>query len=66
MPKGQVYNAGEMSFSLSYEQKNNQVIFIQEYTNNELILTQDKFESWNKMLDVLFPTYKEILSFSKI
>ncbi|WP_165501791.1 transglutaminase domain-containing protein [Pedobacter frigiditerrae] len=66
MPKGQVYNAGAMSFKLTYEQKNNQIFFTQEYTNNELMLIQDQFEAWNKMLDNLFPTYKEILSFSKI
>ncbi len=66
IPKGQSYHEGNMSFSLSYEQKNNQLFFIQEYTNNELMLTQDQFEAWNKMLDHLLPTYKEILSFSKI
>lgn len=66
LPKGEVYNSGAMSFSLSYEQKNDQIIFNQEYTNNELMLFPDKFESWNQMLDHLFPTYKEILSFSKI
>ncbi|WP_182921346.1 DUF3857 domain-containing protein [Pedobacter planticolens] len=66
LPKGQTYNSEAMSFSLSYEQKGNQLIFIQEYTNNELMLTQDKFEAWNKMLDNLFPMYKETLSLSKI
>ena len=66
MPKGQTYSAGAMSFSLSYEQKNDQIFFIQEYTNNELMLIPDQFEGWNNMLDSLLPAYKDILSFSKI
>ncbi len=65
LPQGKSYHNSVWGFDLKYEQKGNWVILTQEYDNDELLLTPDKFENWNKVLENLFPLYKETLSLSK-
>jgi len=37
----------------------------QSFENNHLLLQPDKFQAWNKVLENLFPLYKETISLSK-
>jgi hypothetical protein len=64
LPEGKTYHNNVWGFDIKYEQKGNLVTFTQEFDNNNLLLTSEQFESWNKVLDNLFPAYKETLSFS--
>ncbi len=66
LPKGNTFRNSACGISINYEQKGNKIILTQEYDNNDLLLTADKFDAWNKALDNLFAMYKETLSFSKL
>ncbi|HEY4966422.1 MAG TPA: hypothetical protein VII28_08485, partial [Puia sp.] len=66
IPPSKSYHNAVWGFDMKYEQKGNWVILTQQFDNDHLMLTKDQFESWNKVLENLYPTYKETLSFSKI
>lgn len=65
LPPGKSFHNDVWGFDISYEQKGNWVIMTQQFDNDNLLLTADKFAGWNKALQSLFPTYKETLSLSK-
>ncbi|MDR3693513.1 DUF3857 domain-containing protein [Mucilaginibacter sp.] len=65
LPQGKSYHNKVWGFDLKYEQKGNWVVLTQEFDNNDLTLTSDEFEAWNKVLQNLFPLYKETLSLTK-
>lgn len=66
LPQGKSFHNNIWGFDLEYQQKGNYIIFTQQFDNNDLILTTDKFQSWNKVLEYLYPLYKESISLSKI
>jgi hypothetical protein len=66
LPKGKSFHNKVWGFDMQYEQKGNWVILTQEFDNENLMLTNDDFELWNKVLENLYPLYKETLSLSKI
>ncbi len=65
MPQGKSFHNAVWGFDLSYEQKGNQLILTQEFDNDHLLLQADQFEAWNKVLENLFPLYKETVSIAK-
>lgn len=65
LPQGKSYHNKVWGFDLKYEQKGNWVVLTQEFDNDDLTLTSDEFEAWNKVLQNLFPLYKETLSLTK-
>jgi hypothetical protein len=65
LPAGKSYKNDVWGFELRYEQQNNQLILTQQFDNDHLLLTPDKFQDWNKVLENLFPSYKETISLSK-
>ncbi|KIC93537.1 hypothetical protein OI18_17465 [Flavihumibacter solisilvae] len=65
MPGGKSFRNDMWGFEIRYEQKNNQIILTQEFDNNHLLITPDKFQQWNRVLENLFPAYKETISLSK-
>jgi len=52
-------------FDIKYEQKKNQLVMTQLFENNDLLLPPSKFQAWNKVLENLFPAYRESVSISK-
>lgn len=66
LPQNKSFRNDIWGFTISYRQNGNQVILTQEYDNNDLMLTSNRFQAWNKVLENLLPLYKETLSFSKI
>ncbi|RYU91669.1 DUF3857 domain-containing protein [Mucilaginibacter terrigena] len=66
LPKGKSFHNNVWGFNLQYEQKGNYVILTQELDNENLLLTSDQFQPWNKVLENLSPLYKETLSLIKI
>lgn len=65
LPKSISYHNDVWGMELSYEQKNDQIIVTQQFDNDQLLLTPEKFEAWNKVLEVLLPAYKETVSLAK-
>ncbi|MBI1780967.1 MAG: transglutaminase domain-containing protein, partial [Sphingobacteriales bacterium] len=65
LPSGKSFHNEVWGFDLSYEQKAQQVIYTLQFDNNQLLLTPDKFEAWNKVLENLIPMYKESVSLEK-
>lgn len=66
LPQGKTFHNNVWGFNLQYQQKGNYVILTQEFDNDSLLLTNDQFEPWNKVLENLSPLYKESLSLTKI
>lgn len=66
LPASKEFRNDVWGFNLKYEQKSNEVVMTQEFEENNLLLTADKFEAWNKVLDNLLPLYKETLSLEKL
>jgi len=65
LPPSKAYHNTVFGFDLQYEQKGDWVSLTQQFDNDHLMLTSDQFEAWNKVLQNLFPLYKETLSLSK-
>lgn len=65
LPKSKTYKNDVWGFEMTYEQKSNQVILTQVFQNDHMFLQPDKFQEWNKVLEQLFPLYKETVSLSK-
>ena len=66
LPQGKSYHNKVWGFDLQYQQKGNLIILTQEFDNEYLLLTNDDFQQWNKVLENLLPLYKETLSLTKI
>lgn len=65
LPSSKEYKNEVWGFKMKYEQRNNQVILTQEFDNDYMLLHPDKFSDWNKVLEQLFPLYKETVSLIK-
>jgi hypothetical protein len=65
LPASRSYHNDVWGFDLKYEQKGNWLILTQQFDNDHLMLSNDQFEAWNKVLEKLYPMYKETLSISK-
>ena len=65
LPQSKEFKNNVWGFKIKYEQKNNQVIMTQEFEDEHMLLQPDKFSDWNKVLEQLFPLYKETVSLIK-
>lgn len=65
LPPSKAYHNKVWGFDVKYEQKGNYVIMTQEFDNDNLMLAADGFDQWNKVLENLYPLYKETLSLAK-
>jgi hypothetical protein len=65
LPESKEYYNDVWGFSIRYEKKDTRVIMIQEFANDHILLSPDKFSEWNKVLEQLFPMYKETVSLSR-
>jgi Transglutaminase-like superfamily/Domain of Unknown Function with PDB structure (DUF3857) len=65
LPTSKSYHNDVWGFDIHYEQKDNWLILTQQFDNDHLMLSNEQFEAWNKVLENLYPMYKETLSISK-
>ncbi|GGA81285.1 DUF3857 domain-containing protein [Puia dinghuensis] len=65
LPQSKNYHNAVWGFNLSYEKKDRQVILTQEFDTGQLMLQPDQFADWNKVLEQLFPLYRETISLQK-
>jgi hypothetical protein len=65
VPEGKSFHNDVWGFDLKYEKYANSIVLTQEFDNDHLLLQPAQFEAWNKVLEVLFPLYKESVSLVK-
>lgn len=65
VPSIKSYSNDVWGVTLGYEQKGNDLIYQKEFRNNHLYLFPESFEKWNKVLENLFPVYKQSVVLSK-
>jgi hypothetical protein len=65
LPQNKSYHNAVWGFDLRYEQRGDLLVLTQEFDNDHLMLQPDQFADWNKVLENLFPLYKESVDLSK-
>jgi hypothetical protein len=65
VPEGKSFHNDVWGFDLKYEKTANTIVLTQEFDNDHLLLQPAQFEPWNKVLEQLFPLYKESVSLAK-
>jgi hypothetical protein len=65
LPVNETYKNDVWGFVMKYATTNNEVTLTQEFEDNQLMLQPSQFESWNKVLEHLFPHYKQTVVLSK-
>ncbi len=65
LPKSKSFHNDVWGFDINYEQKGNTLVMTQQFDNDYLMLEPAQFEAWNKVLENLFPLYKESLGLAK-
>jgi hypothetical protein len=65
LPKSDVFKNDVWGFVMEYKTEKDQVYLTQEFDTDHLMLYPDQFERWNKVLEHLFPNYKQTISLRK-
>ena len=65
LPQSKSFKNDVWGFDMKFEQKGNQVILTQQFNNEHMLLQPEKFSEWNKVLEQLYPLYKETISLIK-
>jgi hypothetical protein len=65
IPPSKTYHNDVWGFDLTYEEKPGELILSQQFDTEQLMLYPNQFEAWNKVLENLFPLYKESILISK-
>ncbi len=65
VPKSQTFKNDAWGFVMQYETKANNVYLTQEFVTDRLMLQPDQFEACNKVLEHLFPHYKQSIALTK-
>lgn len=65
IPKTDVYKNDVWGFTMNYSSSKNTITLSQEFDTDQLMLYPNQFEAWNKVLEQLFPNYKQTVSISK-
>jgi len=65
VPENKSFKNNLWGFDLSYKIENNKIIYTLQFDNATLMVKQNEFEQWNKVLEKLTPLYKEIVILSK-
>ncbi|HEX2535236.1 MAG TPA: transglutaminase-like domain-containing protein, partial [Chitinophagaceae bacterium] len=65
LPKSQQFQNNVWGFNLAYQNSSDRILLTQEFSTNTLLMQPDQFEAWNKVLENLFPHYKQSIVLSK-
>lgn len=65
LPQGEQFNNDVWGFSLQYAQNKEGLSLTQNFENRFMLIQPDQFERWNKVLERLFPHYKQTVVLSK-
>jgi hypothetical protein len=59
LPKSQTYQNDVWGFDMQYVAQVDKVVLTQKFDTDQLMLYPEQFEQWNKVLENLFPQYKQ-------
>ncbi len=65
LPESKSFHNPVWGFDMTYDVEGNYVVMAQRFDNDQLLLTSDQFEQFNKVLENLYPQYKKTLTLSK-
>ncbi|AXE19001.1 hypothetical protein DR864_15215 [Runella rosea] len=65
LPENRSFSNPDFGFTLSYEQKNGQIIARTKLMLNTLLVKKSSFPEWNKMVEALNEAYSEVISLKK-
>jgi len=65
IPKSETFKNEVWGFTMKYDSKNDFVYLTQQFDTDQLLLNSNQFEASNKVLEHLFPHYKQTVAFSK-
>ncbi len=65
LPKSQTYKNDVWGFDMQYAANGDRVILKQQFDTDQLMLYPNQFEQWNKVLENLFPHYKQSVVLTK-
>jgi hypothetical protein len=65
VPKGETFKNDVWGFSMQYGRTANSIFLTQVFESNQLLLKPEQFEPWNKVLEHLFPHYRQTVAFKK-
>jgi hypothetical protein len=65
LPAGEQYQNEVWGFKMKYGADEGKVWLTHQYDTDQLLLQPDQFQQWNKVLEHLFPHYKETIVLSK-
>ena len=65
IPNAESYKNEVWGYLMKYSVGKDQVYLAQEFDTDQLMLYPNQFEAWNKVLEHLYPNYKQTISLSK-
>lgn len=65
VPKSDAFKNDVWGFTMNYTTDKDHVYLSQSFDTDQLMLYPEQFEPWNKVLEHLFPNYKQTVSISK-
>jgi hypothetical protein len=65
VPENLNYKNDTWGYQLTYKVENDTLYLTQQFDTDHLLLQLSQFEQWNKVLEVLFPHYKQSIVLSK-
>ncbi|MEI6949534.1 transglutaminase domain-containing protein [Paraflavisolibacter sp. H34] len=65
LPRSQVFRNKVWGFGMQYAATGNTLSLTQTFDTDQLLLYPDQFEQWNKVLENLFPHYKQSVLLTK-
>ena len=65
VPTSETFKNDTWGFVMNYSSSGDRICLTQEFETRQLMLAPDKFESWNKVLEKLYPHYKQTISLQK-
>lgn len=66
LPENKSYHTDTFGFDIRYETDGRRVILKKSFTTDYLLLQPPAFPAWNKVLEALFPCYKETIRLIKL
>jgi hypothetical protein len=64
-PPSETFKNDVWGFVMKYDTTKDHIDLTQEFNTDQMMLNANQFESWNKVLEHLFPHYKQTVVFSK-
>jgi transglutaminase-like putative cysteine protease len=65
IPAGEEYKNEVWGFTMNYKTNKDAIILDQQFDTDYLMLQPDQFEKWNKVLEHLYPHYKQTIVLSQ-